>query len=708
MKFLLLFLIIFVGCTTPTYEITCEVDRDCGSGQSCNTETNSCENDDTECKGNQDCPPGKICDTENKCSIPKVCTDAESCYRLFPEEWDRETKPAKCFHEACVLDACTGNNDCIAGKVCQGGTCTTPVSCDLIDSVKIITPSVVLKEGETETLKANVFNKNGVAIVVENGKLTWESDNSNIVSVDNNGLITGKLTSGVANITVKHLDCGKTSPSLSIKNFADLAENKLRIILRDLYTGQPVSAGSIIINQTAPVVTDSLGWIEIDNTSVKNTILVKHENYQYLSILDTEAKDIILYLTPFVPQNKAGGYKGEFNFDSIANDNTLKIGIAGASLPSTLLDISFDFLLSESYVKHINAAGFDGDYPIPSNIVMVLGDDVIQDKYAVSTPKGNIAFWGLGSKMRMSEFLSIVQSIMGEDELDMGALIRELTPYLKTFYHALKTDNNTVNCDKKVDVNDINGNGKTDDLIPDYDNDTCFPSVSLKLEKPLNLVSKIKNPKLIKMDNKLADTAIAIIGYNIDGAGFIPVGVTVGSDQIDDADLADGIVEDISLNYSPQYNGMEGGSNSLVLLAMKLGNDKNTTKADEEPPAKVRLSGLLINNKTTVPKVFDLSNKNFLKTTDDATYTDPTVNFTQVADANIYRIKIKSKTGKLLIIYTTKSNFKIPDITDFGEIEFILIQAVQSSKSIDDILEFNDSNLNKFSDFVTAFSVFEL
>jgi hypothetical protein len=627
---------------------------------------------------------------------------------LFPNEWDKDTNPAKCnVQGVCVLDSCVNNTDCVAGFVCQGGACITPISCDLISSIKIITPSIILKQGEIDTVKAQVFNKNDLAVVVEDGKITWTSSDTDVVSVDATGKLIGGNKSGVAEITAHHEDCSKISLPIEIENFADLENNKLRVILRDLYTGKPISDANIIINSETPLVTDNKGWIEIDNILIKNDILIKSEEYQYLSVLETTSKDILLYLTPFVPQNKSAGYQGNFNFDNVENAGDLKIGISGASLPSTLLDISFDFLLSESYMKEIDAGGITGTYPIPSNVVIVLGEDPIQDSYKVTTPKGNIAFWGLGSKMSMSEFLVIIQSVMGADSIDMGALMREITPYLKTFYHALKTENNTVLCDKIVDTNDINGNGLTDDLIPNYSNGTCFPKYDLKLEKKLSLSSSIKSPNLIKMDNEFSDTAIAILGYNVDGSGFIPAGLTIVNDKKDKNDIADQKVEETTLNYTPQYNGMEGASASLIVLAMKLGSDESDVKADETP-SKVRLSGILRNYNQSIPAIMDYSNSSFLSTADDATYTEPNIKFTPVLNANIYRLKIKSKTGKLLIIYTSKSDFNIPNISDFGEIEFILIQSITASKSIDEIVKFNESNLNKFTDFITAFSVFEL
>lgn len=710
--FFLLFIsiIVFLACNTPTYKLTCKIDRDCDLGQTCNVVTNTCIQNRIECKGNEDCPVGKSCDLDkNKCVVPTSCTTDESCYNLFPDEWNKDTKPAKCNSaKACVLDACVNNVDCIAGKVCQGGACVTPISCDLVGAIKIITPAIVLKEGKEDFLKAQVFNKNGLAVVVEDGKITWESSDTEIVSVDASGKIKGGTKSGIAQITAHHNDCSQVSAPLEIENFANLEDGKLRVILRDLYTGKPVNNGQVIINKQAPIITDSKGWIETDNTETKNNILVKSDAYQYLSILDTSSKDIILYLTPFVPQDKAGGYQGKFNFDNVKNLGDLKIGIAGASLPSSLLDISFDFLLSESYMKDIDAGGISGTYAVPSNIVMILGDDIVQENYRVTTPKGNIAFWGLGSKMSMSDFLVIIQSVMGSEGLNMGDLIRELAPYFKTFYHALKTENQTSLCSKIIDTTDSNGNGLTDDLIPAYNNSSCFPEFNLKLEKKLSLASTIKTPKLIKLDNEFTDTAIAILGYNVDGNGFIPAGLTIGADKKDKNDTPDQVVNDTILNYSPQYNGMEGSTTSLVLLAMKLESDKEETKADEEAPKKIRLSGLLRNYENGVPSIMDLSQVNFLKTTDDAIFNSPNINFTAISDANIYRLKIKSVTGKILILYSSKTNFNVPIIPDFGEIEFILIQAVKASKSINEIVLFNDANLNKFTDFVTAFSVFEL
>ncbi len=74
-----------------------------------------------------------------------------------------------------------------------------------VTSVELNKNSMVKKKGETEQLEATVLPENAT-----NKKLTWESSDTNIATVNESGLVTA-LGTGKATITVKTVDGGRTA-----------------------------------------------------------------------------------------------------------------------------------------------------------------------------------------------------------------------------------------------------------------------------------------------------------------------------------------------------------------------------------------------------------------------------------------------------------------------------------------------------------------
>ncbi|MBN2695101.1 hypothetical protein JXR93_10585 [bacterium] len=666
------------------------------------------------CKVNKDCKAGETCNTDTgECEIPWVCTTSESCYEKFPSEWNAETSPAVCQQGVCVAKGCTTNDECEAGKICSGGSCVEPADCSQIASVKITSSSPVLTQGSSKQLNAVALNRNGVAVAVADNSITWSSSNDSVVSVTNTGNATGGTESGTANLVAKHDVCQKESQALVVQNFAQLESGKLRVIVRNI-DGQAVSGAEVVVNSTRET-TDSNGYIEIDNSESTNTVSVFHAGYEYVTIAGTSQKDLVFYLSKALDQTKAGGFKGQFDFSQLQG-GTVKLGLAGASLPGNIMDLAFDVLLGETIQTHVKIATIDDNYPIPSALVAIVGDNVVSDKYRATGLEGQRAFWGWGGKLDFSAMVIILTDALGGgmENLDIGGILTQIIPYVDDFGHALELNQTVSTCNKITDVNDINGNGSTSDLIPDFENSSCFPEKNLSLSQPLSKKSTVKLPKLPMMEGNYADLAVLLNASIVEGQGMIPMGISAGASEKDANELVTGIVPDVHLASAPQYNGLEGTDSIVVAFTLPVAG----AAFGESESLPVKMSGIVkYYEKGNIGETVDMSSQTFLNVADQASLNGTTVQSPAISGANGYRIQITSSSiNRDWIIYSSTPNISIPTETpaSFGtDYSTILYQAISlkngtSPLTLEDIFGFNSTNMDNLIKYIIAFSAFEI
>lgn len=665
------------------------------------------------CTKNTDCDPGFNCNVgTGECEEIWVCTDAQSCY-AHDATWNAETNPAECKRGVCVAKGCETSDDCDAGKICSGGACIVPADCSSISSVKIVTPEIVLTQGTSKQLVGVALNRNGVQVVIDDSLMTWATSSDSIVAVNSTGFITGGSQSGTADITATY--CAKTSNPLPVLNFATMANGKLRVIVRDI-EGGAINNATIKINSDVTQTTTADGFIEVDNSLATNTISVFHSNYQYVSVLDTAEKDIIFYLDKYTNPEKSGGFKGNFDFSSMTGGE-VKLAIAGASLPGNIMDLDFDMLLGELIMTHVKVATIDDDYPLPSGIVAVLGEDtVISDTYEVTGKEGNRIAWGWGGKLPLANVVSIVSDALGggTENIDLGGILTEIMPFVENFSHSLETNQTITHCPKIVDTTDINGNGSTTDLVSDF-NSNCFPVNNMALNQPLSKEAVIKFPTLPKVEGVFTDLSMIIVASNVEGSGLVPMGIGAGTDKKDNTETADGKIDDTSIFYAPQYNGIEGSENMVVLLTLPVSNA--SVGSTESLP--VKLSGVIKYFKNgVITDNIDMSQTPYMPFGEDVQYNKTTkaVSASSVSGASLYRVQVTSSVNERdWIVYSATPNFTIPTLPEnFGEnFMTFIFQAVKlevegSNLNVDSLFKFNNTNLDNLVHYIAAFSAYEL
>ena len=685
LKILLLFIsIVFIATACP------------GS-----TETAGCEN-------STDCDPGYVCNPNTlECEVATQteCNNADWCYANETDKnWNKETKPVKCDNKVCVVNCPLGQELNTESDKCEEIVAT----CDTVDHIKIVTVAPIFTEGATKQLKAIAYNRNNIATTYS--EFAWATDDDSIVAIDQTGLATGGATSGTANITVSA--CGKNSEALQIQNMATLEAGKLRVILRDI-EGGAVSGAKIKIGDAAPGFSDGSGVLIVENTEAKNTISIFAQGYQYVSLLDTTKKDIIVYLNQALDMTKAGGYNGAFDFSAETMPaGQVELGFAGTSLPGSFLDLNFSLLIGENIVRRVKVGTtIDDNYPVPSSITLKIGESIVSDKYEVTGLKGERVLWGFGGKLAMTDVLPLVNMMMGDGGLDLGPMLAKVTPLFQKMHFTTKDNFMIKTCPKVVDTNDYNNNGETTDMIPDFTNTDCFPTQNMKLDTELSQRTTVKFPALPTMEGATTEFAALLMGSNVEQKGFVPTGMGAGADAVDENDTADGSVDDTEVVYAPKTEGLVGSPVSTVVLTMPLAEQSN--EPTEELP-DVKMSGIVkYFEDGKVPATLDYSADTFLKLAEDAILNtaENKVSASDITGANLYRLQLVDVNGVKWVIYSPTATIQIPaaleafNLTNF---ETVMFQAVKMSVSYDELLGFNDTNIDSFTKLMEAFSLYEI
>lgn len=667
----------FTGCggNKPADEKTVEKD---GGGTDSATNT---------CTVNKDCPAGQAC-TNGKCE--KACnTDAEC------------TGGKKCKANKCVEadTGCKDNNDCPPGKTCKDKQCveagTKPAK------VEIVTKGGVLRQGQTKQFTARALNDSGAAISGD-FKFEWSSSASDIIAIDAaTGKATGGSKDGVSNITVK-LD-GLTSTTVEVRNYAAVAAGKARIIVVD--ANQKGVSGATVKIGDKEGKTDANGAVTIDGATAPFDVHVFHNDYDYFSAIGANKSDLYVQINKITSSDKAGGAKGKFDFKNVQKlnnisdedwgDYTVGFGIAGVALSENLLNLDFDLLVGESFKISL----FGKDVSLPSGVVVDLAAGG-KPNYQSLGETGRKVLWGFGGKFKIDDVLPIVTGATGGD-INVGKLLGAAKPLLKSMVFGYKPGVEINQFPRVADKDDKNGDGKTDDLIPDFDK---FPEHKIiltnKLSKPINI--NIKTFPKVQWKGKDVDLlSIGLAGVLIPGVGLVPLGL-----DVDQVKAASG---KLTVQYAERTGILKTGK--FVTIALTL----NISTGKDAPP--LMLFGQV---KTDKNDITSMDVNSFLDVAKDAKF-DPAsrkLEKGKVDGATATQLDISDSKGRKWIVYFgagANGTLTLPappsgmdDRAKDAKTVSLRPVKLSGSETLDSILEFNSTNMDQLVHVIAGFSSVEI
>jgi hypothetical protein len=481
-------------------------------------------------------------------------------------------------------------------------------------------------------------------------------------------------------------------------------------------------------------------------------VSVFHAEYSYLTVANYSGSS--KFLSMVIRRNltdKYGGYKGGFGSTVPATSN-VHAAVAGMSIPGSITNLSLTQLLGPSVptdIKIGSAINQQG-VPIPAGVFLGFGDQQIKNTFAAQGLAGTCddedkvkdgkcgtrTAWALAGDVPLGD-LPIDAVAGGLDNINVGQLLSRILPIFKKF-------NSSIVRDVTFDLKPTPMSGGK----PDFSDQSHFVTQNHHFTQiPLAFSFVTRLPELPKFKNAYVDGVAIIGGASVPGRGVVPLGVGVGvnSKPVDgqtdrQADLpSPGLVQ---VRMAPTHDGIEGSEYGLLIagISAKALTDASAGLGASAIFARLPNNALVFDPKGATP--VDVSGQSFPVFPEGAKF-----NFTSTMQGAIpgrsFRFRAApdlSKVNVLRVAFTddlerrwdvlvnpSEPAFTLPPIPsgpphmdrlfangmETGERSAMVVQAFAlntrpsgggTAIDFNAFVEFNDTNADRTTDLLTAFS----
>ncbi len=519
----------------------CVDDGDCPPSQQCGDDQR-CE-ERPECTFDDDCAEDESC-IAGSCTFTPACSDDDDCSEL-----------AECVGGQCQTRMCRGSDDCDEGEICDAGDCVDP---PVVLTCEVVTSSQSVVANESVNLQAFAYDQWGNAVSAD---FQWSSSNPASVEIDGSSAV-GTSEPGSAEVTAVPTggDPVACQGSATIENLGLSTPDELRVRVQHMETGDPIDAAEVHVGDQVGV-SDINGVVDLTMPDDAYDISVFHDDYNFLSILDVTAGDIVI---PLLPQSGAGpvaGFTGEFNTSAITTSGDIELGLAGASLAGDLLDVNLERLLGDSFVTDIDVPVMgEVEVPLPGGVTAsgsFLGTAIDgKDRYYAQSAEGPRLAWGIAGEIPLGALLGVVS----DPPEDIGSAIGQFLPLFSRFDHGQQSKVFEA-LPRVQDTQDINNNGNTQEWLPDYDS---FPEQNLLPSVRQQLTTEVAISSLPQIGGEQAEVAVLLGGVLVEDIGLVPLGISAVYDED-----GDGQPGSETLYMAPPYGPAAG--ERYVVLALSFG-----------------------------------------------------------------------------------------------------------------------------------------
>jgi hypothetical protein len=560
----------FTPCTTNA---NCPPDFTCQSGV--------CE-ELPRCLGDGNCAAGEICE-QSHCREAPACSAETDC-----------TAEQDCVAGLCVPHVCRGDAECPEGQICTAGRCEPPGDAARVFRVVILSPGGVLRPGETRALTALALDQRDRA--VEGIGFEWSTSDASVVGVDAaTGVVRGGDQEGGADITARALQTPVVSDPVRLTTRLAAPDGTLVITLVDRATGALVQGAKVLLGGQVHDVNGSLS-VPAPDGAVDFTVF--HAAYDYVTVVGTGARDIVLPLTPRSVLDPAAGLTGEIDLRQVSTQGPVRIGLAGVSSARPFTDFDLGRLLGDLFYSQVSIPG-QGTVTVPLPGGMTLSAEVVagvsfavKGTYYVLGDPGLRAAWSLGGRVDLQEVTSVFQQGGGGGSLSPGAILRQVLPLFQRFDHGAAPAVALEARARVVDSRDVDGDGDRAEKVPDWGG---FRRLTLVPRVRQSLRTEVVLAELPLLGGSPAQGAILTAGVLVPGTGFVPLGLGGVFD-----DDGDGKLDPVILRSAPVHSGLGVGRYGLVALALSLGQGaalpqalSARTATWEAMPTRVEMGGFL-------------------------------------------------------------------------------------------------------------------
>lgn len=728
----------------------CVEDRDCPDSTYffCNTQTSKCE---------------PSCRTAANCNMRPTEYTLDYCQGSLGCQCDE----GKCVGSLCSADSDCGSQVCRNGACVAPPAATTVAKCSITPDLAVVAAGAKVKfwVSAWDASNAPVVVKDGATWTAMGTAVTGSGTGNAAEFTAGATAVTTATTSvqasfGTANCSAKVIVLAPPSTGVGVSVIDELSGRPIagaKVVLSN--------TDGTVIQQSGmdSVDTDAAGYaaLALTGNPTSYSVSVFHSEFSYVTIANYAGTSRLL---SFALRRNAldtyGGYKGTFT--GVPMTSNVHAALAGMSLAGSITNLNITQLLGPSVPTDIviGSAINQMDVPIPAGAFLGFGDQKIKDNVAgqglngvcgttltdPSSPPdeakisaglcGTRAAWALAGDVPLGD-LPIDAVAGGLDNINIGQLLGRIVPIFKKFNSSIVRD---------VPFTLIPTPGAATGM-PDYTAQGHYTTANhnfTQIPLAFNFVTKL--PELPRFKGTYVDGVAIIGGASAPGRGVIPLGIGVGVntmpvdgqvDRLDSAGLAAGTV---GIRMAPTHHGIEGAHYGLLMAAISA---KGLTDASAGIGASAlfpRLPGnkLVFDPAGATP--VDVSSQSFPVFPEGAKF-----NFTNtmdgslrgrsfripmaVAGVNVIRVSISDDldTRWDVLVDAAAPNFTLPTppgtLRDrlfsngnatTGDRGTMVVQAFRMVKdplttgsmavTFNNYVELNDTNADRTTDFLTAFS----
>ncbi|MDP1824529.1 MAG: carboxypeptidase-like regulatory domain-containing protein [Archangium sp.] len=526
------------------------------------------------------------------------------------------------------------------------------------------------------------------------------------------------------------------------------------------------STAGAIIQQGAndTVDTDAQGYAVLSGIPAAYSVSVFHPEFSYVTVANYAGTS--RFLSFAIRRNsldKYGGYKG--GFTNVPMSSNVHAALAGMSLAGSITNLNLTALLGPSVPTDIKIGSAINEMGvgIPAGAYLGFGDQKIKDDIAgqglngtcldgagqpdeariAAGTCGTRTAWALAGDVPLGD-LPIDAVAGGLDNINIGALLGRIVPIFKKFNSSVVRDVQYT----------LRPTPILDGGAPDFTDQSQYTVANHDFTQiPLAFNFVVKMPTLPQYKSSFVDAVAIIGGASAVGRGVVPLGIGVGVNtmpvdgQIDRLEPGGGAptiaAGNIGVRMAPTHHGLEGAHYGLLIAAISA---KGLTDASAGVGASAlfpRLPGnkMVFDPAGSTPvdistQVFPIypegAKFNYAGANDGAV---PARSFrigatptTPVPGVNVIRVSFADaiETRWDILVDAAAPGFTVPPVPGTlrdrlfannvagGTRSDLLVQAFRMTKdplvttspavSFTDYVELNDTNADRTTDFLTAFS----
>lgn len=535
------------------------------------------------------CALGDHCTFSINCPVGAICN-------LPSENYYDPSRPA----ETCLQVACTRNEDCASGKVCDpSGICLPPVcgddqecaagqrclggSCQVeptFDDCRVVPRAVALAPGSTVPVEVIGYVQ-GQAVGQVGPSITVSAP-AGVANVQG-GRVQANASAGsfLAQASIGNLAC---TGQVELHNYGPRAPGATRVVVVEERYGAPIVGADVAIDFGTGRVegtTDAQGAFAVSEASLVEAVSVTAEGHASVSVLEPGGNDLVIVLPPFHP-TRAGGFWGGVETSALRSLD-LRMGWAGAAFPVRLHDFGYDGLLTAGVPTEVNAPelGLSGEViDLPESQLLSLGNRSLTEadtrcfgpgrpgelRCFLSQAEGPFgAMWSHISHLRLAEVTGVVNELglFGILLPSGGRLGHALVPYLE---HPAQLP--LVSPGPGPDCSDP---AQAEACAPDYAN---FDPLTLQLADVPRHNTVVDLPWL---SNTCDREVVVLAVVELPGRGLVPLGYTSARQDPNNACALRVPLAPFGTNLGPtqvpisiaaRHQGAEGHPIHLVVIAL--------------------------------------------------------------------------------------------------------------------------------------------